>query len=979
MRRLGRPWRTTLLIAACAGLAPAAEPLARYFPKKDLVAYVEFDGIDAHAEAWKKTAFARMLGETPAGSMLEKVSSQLLEGLLPTPLEDFATPKDIAEIVSRTARSGFAFAINRKAGDPSAKPTCVGLVLRGAGRGPLLTTVQKILIGVGLPPGSLTQLDRPGDRKLTLIGPPEGPSLAWWIEKDDLVISILDARHADAMIAALDGKVPNAIDHPSRLELTAKENGFEPIGLAFLDTAALPEMPPEAAMFGLDGIKRLDVRWGYQGEALVSVSRILAPSPRRGVLAMFDQPTFDARSLPPLPGGVGTFTVFSLDPGKVYDQVAAIAKLADPKSADLLAEAEGSFREATGRRLREDVLARVGPRAVLADVPTQVFVSSDRMSGFVQGLARVPRLSVLIELHDRAGFLKDLEAVATWANAQFPLPKDAKVKDGRPEAPLFRRLKNVEAGYEVALSPTYWPLPAGYRPSIVVGEKYMALGTSPDVARKALRREGELGDSLNRAIASLPTDLTILSVSDTRNSALPEVLANVPSLIQWWGFMIQGAEGASPFGSVSISSSPAIQIPSGVTVSVPVPPAAVALAPGQIITALPPPTAVVPAPNVLPPPLFSPAPSAMPAPAVAPPPSVPLTPIASLPPPTAAAPAPAVAPAPSVAPAPAVAPAPIAGPAPNSVPAPAVAPAPVSEVVATAVTPATGNSLMAAIPAIKFRLRLDPEEIPTPEEIRPYLFAATYAMSVDSKGFRITTRESFPSLNPISLAPLAVAGALPLFQQWRDDAEKERLSANLKQLGLALIAYQDKNGHFPPPATLGKYGKPLLSWRVELLPFLGQKDLYDEFHRDEPWDSTHNRTLVERMPGVFAHPDGHDGPGLTPYRGLIGKSAFFDPEVKDGLAIASITDGTSNTLALVEAKEAVPWTKPGTEIPVVSPAPANTRTTALLALLGGRKPGGFQALLVDGSVRFLRDSVNINVLHSITTRNGGEVVSSDSF
>ena len=90
--------------------------------------------------------------------------------------------------------------------------------------------------------------------------------------------------------------------------------------------------------FGLDGIKRVDLKWGYQGEALVSVSRILAPSPRKGVLALFDQPTFDAKSLPPLPDGVGTFTAFSIDLVKVFDQLSALARAADPKGPDLFAQ-----------------------------------------------------------------------------------------------------------------------------------------------------------------------------------------------------------------------------------------------------------------------------------------------------------------------------------------------------------------------------------------------------------------------------------------------------------------------------------------------------------------------------------------------------------------------------------------------------------------------------------------------------------------
>ncbi len=1006
MRRVGRPWQALLLIAACAGIAPAAEPkpqpLARYFPKKDLVAYVEFDGVDAHSEAWKKTSLARMFAETPAGPMLEKVAAQTLEGLLSPDMEGILSADDVSKIVSTTARSGFAFAINRKADDPSARPSCIGLVLRGAGKGPLLPTIKKVMTAAGLPAETLemTKVDKPGGRKAFQIGEEGQPGVAWWVEKNDLVVSILDVKYADAMIAALDGKEPNAIDHPSRLELATTEDGFEPIGLAFLDMTALPKMPPEAADFGLDGIKRMDIRWGYQGEALVSVSRILAPSPRKGVLAMFEQPRFDARSLPPLPAGVGSFTVLSLDLGKVYDQIAALAKLADGDSTKVIAEAEKAFREATGRRLREDVLSQIGPRLVFADVPTQVFISSDRLSFFAQGMARVPRFSLLVEVPDRARFLKDLDAIATWANAQFPIPKDPKAKEGQPASPLFRRLKNGQEGYEVALSPTYWPLPAGYRPSIIVGDRYASIGTSPDVARLALKPDGELGASLDRALASLPGNLTVLTASDTRNSALPEILANVPSMIQWWGFMIQGI---SVTESVTVSpprAASGVPVPDEVvasevgprvSVAEPVPAEALAspaVGPARPAVPVAPDPAVAPSPVAAWPPQAGPIPPDVPA-------SAPLPPAGVLP-----APAFAIVPAPAIAPGVSSVPAPVF-PAPASVDPPAMEDQAVRPVVGdsptrlgpilvrvspSAVRPAPAQvageapaSPFAAIPALKFRLRLDPDEIPTPDELRPYLFAATYAMSVDDRGFKITSRESFPSLNPISLAPLAVTAALPIFQELREESEKKRLSDNLSKVGEALLAYQEKNGHFPLPATLDKDGKPLLSWRVELLPFLGEKDLYDEFERDQPWDSPHNKALLERMPEAFALPDGDDEDGLTHYRGLIGKRAFFDPEVKEGVTIASITDGTSNTLALVETKASVPWTRPGTEIRIEGPGEPDDRTAKLLKRLGSGKGGGFQALLADGSVRFIRDSVDLKVLRAITTRDGEEAVSADSF
>jgi prepilin-type processing-associated H-X9-DG protein len=193
--------------------------------------------------------------------------------------------------------------------------------------------------------------------------------------------------------------------------------------------------------------------------------------------------------------------------------------------------------------------------------------------------------------------------------------------------------------------------------------------------------------------------------------------------------------------------------------------------------------------------------------------------------------------------------------------------------------------------------------------------------------------------------------------------------------------FHSANGKFPADVR-GKDGKPLLSWRVQILPFLEQQALFQEFHLDEPWDSPHNKDLIEKMPMVFAVPGAQAEPGSTFYRGFLGKGTIFDPTVPKGVAIQNITDGTSNTIAMVEAREAVPWTKPESDIPAGNDARTATKPEELKALfeaLGGHFPNGFNAAFCDGSVRFIKESINPIVLRALITRNGGEVISSDSF
>jgi Protein of unknown function (DUF1559) len=89
---------------------------------------------------------------------------------------------------------------------------------------------------------------------------------------------------------------------------------------------------------------------------------------------------------------------------------------------------------------------------------------------------------------------------------------------------------------------------------------------------------------------------------------------------------------------------------------------------------------------------------------------------------------------------------------------------------------------------------------------------------------------------------------------------------NLKTLFAAFKKYIRVNKSFPPAVTYDKHGNPLHSWRVLLLPHLGEAQLYSEFRLDEPWDSEHNKRLLPRMPNVYASPRHEKGDSSTFYQ-----------------------------------------------------------------------------------------------------------------
>ncbi len=184
--------------------------------------------------------------------------------------------------------------------------------------------------------------------------------------------------------------------------------------------------------------------------------------------------------------------------------------------------------------------------------------------------------------------------------------------------------------------------------------------------------------------------------------------------------------------------------------------------------------------------------------------------------------------------------------------------------------------------------------------------------------------------------------------------------------------YASANNTFPMPAITDKDGKPLLSWRVAILPYIEQVELYNKFKLDEPWDSPHNKPLMNEMPATYVCPSrANVQPGTTTYRVFVGKGAFF--EKGQGTAIANITDGTSNTIMVAEASEAVPWTKPDAELEFDPDAKPS------LCGAGSLHSGGFNTVFGDGSVRFIKNTIAVEVFRALITKAGGEVINADAF
>lgn len=278
-------------------------------------------------------------------------------------------------------------------------------------------------------------------------------------------------------------------------------------------------------------------------------------------------------------------------------------------------------------------------------------------------------------------------------------------------------------------------------------------------------------------------------------------------------------------------------------------------------------------------------------------------------------------------------------------------------------------------------LDVDLPQLPPSSAIMPFVRPSLSVVRHEADGILVTSTGTVP-LGPLTAGggvlgvspastPVLVGLLLPAVQAAREAARRAQMSNNFRQVLLAMLNHEAATNRLPSQAICDKEGKPLLSWRVRLLPFLEEGNLHAQFRLDEPWDSEHNKKLIARMPAVYADPSApaeQAARGLTTIQVLTGpKTAFTEPGKT--MRIREISDGLSNTLAVVETlpENAVPWTKPA-DITFDPKRP--------LAGIGNPwRPGGvFVAAMFDGSVRIIAPDIDPEIFKRLVTPSGGEPI-----
>jgi hypothetical protein len=258
----------------------------------------------------------------------------------------------------------------------------------------------------------------------------------------------------------------------------------------------------------------------------------------------------------------------------------------------------------------------------------------------------------------------------------------------------------------------------------------------------------------------------------------------------------------------------------------------------------------------------------------------------------------------------------------------------------------------------------------SPEKYRPVPKAAFDELMNEAKS-QIAGDQVKVTLDGVQSVE-SVGLVVNVMSSFKRKAQRQKDMNRFKQIALGLHNYHDVFRMFPPHEKYrDEGGKHHLSWRVHILPYVEQHELYKQFKLDEPWDSPHNKKLLALMPDIFRS---HAPKAASTAKVKPGYTTFVAPQGDDTVLGSSkksrlqdCRDGTSNTVFFVEVKPefAVPWTAPD-DYAFDEEDPAD----GLLVDDEGR----WLAAFADGSVRLLRGDIGPEMIKRLFEKSDGELI-----
>ncbi|MDO5553178.1 MAG: DUF1559 domain-containing protein [Planctomycetia bacterium] len=208
--------------------------------------------------------------------------------------------------------------------------------------------------------------------------------------------------------------------------------------------------------------------------------------------------------------------------------------------------------------------------------------------------------------------------------------------------------------------------------------------------------------------------------------------------------------------------------------------------------------------------------------------------------------------------------------------------------------------------------------------------------------------------------------------------------ANLHQIALGMNQYAEAYNTLPPAWTVDENGKPMHSWRVLILPYVGENELYEKIRLDEPWDSDYNKQFHSTVPFVLTTPHGtfremgeQIANGVTYYSVVTGPETLFPPG--QTVSLSDVKDGVSNTMLIVERRQSVPWMAPDNELTldevlVREQVEDPVTTTFVYPALSQMHEHCALVCMLDGSTRLINHDIGSNVLKSLLLRSDARPV-----
>jgi len=237
-------------------------------------------------------------------------------------------------------------------------------------------------------------------------------------------------------------------------------------------------------------------------------------------------------------------------------------------------------------------------------------------------------------------------------------------------------------------------------------------------------------------------------------------------------------------------------------------------------------------------------------------------------------------------------------------------------------------------------------------------------VSNDNQLLLLMDQETKPQALGLVLRPLVLGYRSSQQATWGNQC-----ATNLKTLAEALGKYAAEKGTYPPVWTVDTEGKPFHSWRVLILPYLDEEELYNSIKLDESWDSPHNRQFHAKMPTVFRCPASRfANETTTTYSWIVGPNTC--PPGPRTLKPSDVTDNPNSTIMLVERKNSICWMRPE-EI---------TEENALKGIniergIGSdHQRGGANTAFFDATIRFIANNAPPNALKTLLSYNSGEEV-----